>query len=186
MFSKVSVAELRAILEAYRTVATDSWPHLHPAMQRRSARWATASEDDLRAELQGYMDESGTGANKVRVFWKLGPKYLFAGCNDLFASDAGLKAADLLGTDDFDPRLPWGGQAAKYRTDDMEVVNRGTPNLGILERQKSTSGVVTWVHVGKAPIVSGGAAIGLLGLYEVIDDKAAQKILQERRQAGKA
>jgi hypothetical protein len=185
LFSKASVEELRAILEAYRVVETASWPQLHPAMEKRSARWPLASEDELRAELQGYLDESCGGGNTVRVFWKLGPRYLFAGSNVLFARDAGLPAAELLGTDDFDSRLPWGPQAAKYRTDDTEVVTRNAPKLGILERQKSPSGTVIWVQVGKAPIrAANGSAIGLLGMYELIDDKTAQKLLFDRRQAG--
>jgi hypothetical protein len=184
VLSKASVEELRSILGAYRVVKSASWPKLHPAMDRRSARWPFASEDELRAELEGYLEESCAAGSAVRVFWKLGPKYLFAGCNELFARDAGLRASELMGTDDFDSRLPWGAQAAKYRADDAEVVESGVAKLDILERQKSASGTVIWVHVGKAPIRPAvSPAIGLLGLYELLDDKVAQKILVERRQA---
>lgn len=186
LVGKAPADQLRAVLAAYRLVKNASWPRLHPGMEKRSAHWPFATEEELRAELEEYLNEACTRGNAVRVFWKVGPKYLFAGCNELFAKDAGLPASDLLGADDFDARLPWGGQAAKYRADDTEVVETRTPKLGILERQRSPSGTVTWVHVGKAPILSGSAAIGILGLYEILDDKTAQKLLQERRQAGKS
>ena len=117
----------------------------------------------------------------MRVFWKLGPKFVFGGANDNFARDAGLRAAELVGIDDFDPRLPWGAQAAKYRADDQEVFTSGQAKLDILERQTSSTGAVVWVHVGKAPIrLASGAVIGILGMYDLLDEKTAQKVFFER------
>ena len=43
------------------------------------------------------MKEASAPSCLVRVFWKLEPKYEFAGCNDHFASDAGLAARELAG-----------------------------------------------------------------------------------------
>jgi hypothetical protein len=177
------VEELRAILTAYQTVRKASWPQLHAAMDARVARWPSASEADLRAELEGYLKETAAPGCNVRVFWKLGPKFQFAGVNGGFARDAGLPAADLLGADDFDARLPWAAQAAKYRADDKEVYDTGKAKLDILERQTSSSTNVTWVHVGKAPIrTDKGAVIGILGMYEVVDDKTAQKLFFKKSQ----
>src|SRR5262249_29526317 len=153
VFSKASAEDLRAVLAAYQTVKNSSWPQLHPAMDRRAAHWPLADEAALSAELEGYLKESDAPESAVRVFWKTGPKFIFSGCNDRFAKDAGLAAAELMGTDDFDARLPWGGQASKYRADDAEVFQTGVAKLDILERQKSASGEVIWVRVGKAPIV---------------------------------
>jgi hypothetical protein len=102
-------------------VKSASWPHLHKAMDQRAGRWPSADEAALRAELDGYLVETAAPSCGVRVFWKLGPKFLFAGLNAHFARDAGVAAPDLLGSDDFDPRLPWAAQAAKYRADDKEV-----------------------------------------------------------------
>jgi len=107
----------------------------------------------------------------------MGPKYLFAGCNERFARDAGLPAAELMGLDDFDSRVPWQPQASKYRADDAEVVATGLPKLDILERQKSASGDVIWMRAGKAPIMgAAGRAIGVLGMSETVEDKEAKKI----------
>ena len=179
------VEELRAVLAAYQLVKDASWPDLHPRMAKRAARWPSASEADLRAELAEYVKEASAPTCPVRVFWKLGPKYEFAGCNDHFASDAGLTAKELVGLDDFDKRLPWQAQAAKYRADDKEVFTGGKPKLDILERQTSASGSVIWVRVGKTPIrTAAGAVIGILGMYELLDDKAAQKLFFERSRAG--
>ena len=176
--------ELRAVLAAYRTVRDASWPHLHPAMAQRAARWAAADEAALRSELDGYLEETAAPGCSVRVFWKLGPKFQFGGVNGHFARDAGLPASTLLGADDFDSRLPWAAQAAKYRADDKEVFDTGLPKLGILERQTSSSTTVVWVHVGKAPVKGpGGTVLGVLGMYELVDDKTAQKLFFDK--AGK-
>lgn len=181
MFSKTSAEDLRAVLAAYRTVKSGSWPQLHAAMDRRGPYWALAGEAELAAELEGYLKESDAPDCAVRVFWKLGPKFIFAGCNDRFARDAGVAASELMGMDDFDPRLPWGAQASKYRADDAEVFQAGVPKLDILERQKSSSGDVIWVRVGKAPILAAaGSPLGILGMYDLLDDKAASKIFFAR------
>ena len=185
MFAKMPVEDLRGVLAAYRVVKNGSWPQLHAAMERRVAHWPAAGEAELATELEGYLKESEGSPSSVRVFWKLGPKYLFAGCNEHFAHDSGLAAAELMGTDDFDARLPWGPQASKYRADDVEVVEAGKPKLDILERQKSPAGVVFWVRVGKAPILVGGSAKGVLGMYDLLDDKAASRLFFERSAQGR-
>ena len=174
--------ELRAVLQAYREVKSASWPALHPEMSKGAPHWPFADEAQLKAELQGYLAEASRADCPVRVFWKLGPKYLFGGANEHFAHDAGLaSAAELVGLDDFSPKLPWRAQAAKYRADDKQVVESGKAMLDILERQTSGTGVVQWVRVGKAPIrTATGEVIGLLGMYELLDEKAAQKIFFER------
>ena len=184
MFSKASAEDLRAILTAYRTVKNGSWPQMHAAMDRRQSHWALAGEAELAAELEGYLKESDAPDGAVRVFWKLGPKFVFAGCNDRFARDGGIAASVLMGLDDFDSRLPWGGQAAKYRADDMEVFQSRAAKLDILERQKSSSGEVFWVRVGKAPILApDGSARGILGMYDILDDKTASKLFFARSQS---
>jgi hypothetical protein len=162
--------ELRAILTTYRQVADASWPGLNPQMAARSARWATASESDLRAELEEYLREVTPPRSNVRIVWKTGPKLLYGGCNEGFAKDAGMSRADMIGIDDFDRRLPWRNQAAKYRRDDEGVVKSGKANLDIIERQVSSDGETKWVRVGKAPItLANGTHIGMLAMYEFVD-----------------
>jgi len=180
-----AVDELRAVLAAYKQVKDASWPDLHPAMPKASARWASAPEADLRKELQGYVDETNRPGCDVRVFWKTGADFKIAGCNNMFAKDAGLKVAEMIGLDDFSDKLPWKAQAAKYRFDDKEVADSGKPNLDILERQSSATGTV-WVLVGKAPIRTGNRSIGILGMYQILDQAEANKILAKRRAEGRS
>ena len=97
-----SADELRAILSTYQQVAA-AWPDLNPSMKSRAGRWATASAADLRAELDGYVREVAPPRSQVRLVWKTGPKYLYAGCNELFAKDAGMALSDMVGIDDFHP-----------------------------------------------------------------------------------
>ena len=180
-----AVDELRAVLAAYKQVKDASWPDLHPAMPKASARWASAPEADLRKELQGYVEETNRPGCDVRVFWKTGPDFRIAGCNNMFAKDAGLKVAEMIGLDDFSDKLPWKAQAAKYRFDDKEVADSGKANLDILERQSSATGTV-WVLVGKAPIRTGNRSIGILGMYQILDQAEANKILARRRAEGRS
>ena len=66
----------------------------------------------------------------------------------------------------------------------MEVVQSAVPKLDILERQKSASGAVIWVRVGKAPILVGGGAVGVLGMYDLLDDKTATQLFIARSGQG--
>lgn len=176
---------LRGVLRAYRLVADASWPTLHPTMAGASARWGSASADELRRELDGYVRQASAPDCGVRVFWKLAPGYAFAGCNAHFARDAGFaKADEMLGLDDFDKKLPWHFQGAKYRQDDEAVVASAAPKLDIIERQKSPTGEVSWVRVGKAPIVVGGEAVGVLGMYEVLDAAVARQLYADQLKKG--
>lgn len=176
---------LRGVLRAYRMVADASWPTLHPAMTAASSRWTTASADDLRRELDGYVRQASAPDCAVRVFWKLAPSYAFAGCNAHFARDAGFaRAEEMIGLTDFDKKLPWHFQAAKYRQDDEAVVASAVAKLDIIERQKSPTGDVSWVRVGKAPIVAGGAAVGVLGMYEVLDPGVARQLYADQLRKG--
>jgi len=175
--------ELKAILAAYKQVMEASWPRLHPAMAVRSARWASAGESDLKRELNEYLTQASAPGCRVRVFWKLLPGFVFGGCNAAMASDAGLRsAAEMIGLDDYNKRLPWSLQAAKYRADDQNVVKRGVPMLDIVERQQSTSGI-SWMRVGKTPIRrADGAVIGLLGMYEPLDAEEGGRLFVRQQQ----
>lgn len=176
----MSAEELRSVLAAYQQVAAASWPDLHPAMAANALRWPRRSESELRAELEGYLLEANPPRSNVRVFWKLGPQFRFAGCNALFAKDAGMPHEELMGKDDYDKRLPWFPQAAKYRMDDEDVFKSGKANLDILEHQKSSTGM-TWVKAGKAPIKSDdGKVIGIFGMYEVLDGATGRRLFAKR------
>ncbi len=175
-----SADELRAILAAFQMVAAASWPDLNPTMKSHSARWASASASELKSELDGYLREVAPPRSNVRVMWKSGPKYQFGGCNEAFAKDSGLAASQLIGADDFDKRLPWRHQAAKYRRDDEGVVKSGQANLDIIERQESGNGETSWVRVGKAPIkLANGASIGVLAMYEVVDAATGRALFMQ-------
>ena len=114
----MSAEQIKGILTAYRQVIDASWPNLHPAMAANATKWPSANAETLERELQGYIQTTASPPSQVRIFWKLLPGYTFGGCNEHFARDAGLPSGTMLGMDDFDRRLPWVHQAAKYRADD--------------------------------------------------------------------
>jgi PAS domain-containing protein len=172
--------ELRAILKAYHQVMAASWPDLHKDMGRRASSWATATAEALERELNGYVQESSRPGSEVRLFWKMLPGFTFAGCNAQFVRDTGLTAEELIGSNDLDRRLPWVRQAAKYRADDEAVVASGAAQLNIIERQQGTTGDITWVRVGKAPIRAPTGIIGLLGMYELLDAQQGRRLFAEQ------
>lgn len=176
------VEELRAVLAAYHTVAYAAWPQLHPTMPDRATLWPSASGPALRSELQEYVQEASAPGCPVRLFWKVGPSLVFGGCNAAFAQDAGLPTQILLGLDDYDPRLPWARQAAKYRLDDKEIIKRGTADLEILERHTAADGTVQWVRAAKAPIrTAAGSIVGVLGMYEMLDADTGRRRFAEQQ-----
>ena len=121
-----SADELRAILSAYQQVAAASWPDLNP--EHVVARVALgvgvggrASRGARRLSAGGRAAEAATCASCGRPV----PSSSSAAATSCSRKDAGLKASELIGTDDFDKRLPWRHQAAKYRRDDETVVKTG-------------------------------------------------------------
>jgi len=182
---KVGVEELRAVLFAYKQVMEASWPQLHPAMFGRAQKWPTASEAELNQELTGYLNQASAPGVNVRIFWKMLPGFTFGGCNAALARDGGLRSpSEIVGLDDYDRRFPWSLQAAKYRIDDQNVVNRGLPMLDIIERQQNTGGM-SWLRSGKTPIkTAAGKIIGLFGMYEPVDAETGGKLfIQSQKKA---
>jgi hypothetical protein len=171
--------ELLATLKAYAVVQQASWPALNLYLAAEQPGWGKLTDDQLKLKLGDYIRETEVQTAVVRVFWKLGPDYAFRGGNLLFARDAGRRAvSEMVGKTDFDPSFPWSPQAAKYRQDDIAIVKSGKPRLNIIERQTSEAGL-TWLQTSKAPIVlDSGEAVGLLGMYGVIDRDTAVKLLR--------
>jgi two-component system, sensor histidine kinase and response regulator len=176
----MSRSELLGVLIAYRLVQAASWPRLHPHIATRARGWIDADEKALAKELADLVIETDAAKRPVRVFWKTGANFVFAGCNDHFARDAGFESAKgLIGKTDFDDGVAWQRQAAKYRRDDQEVVQTGVAKLDILERQDTPDGVA-WLRTGKAPIRGqGGQVVGVLGMYEVIDATTAAQLTRK-------
>ena len=168
---------LLATLVAYRAVQAASWPKLNPGIEVRVSRWDKMDADELRGEMAELLQETNRPGCEVRIFWKLGREYVYGGANDKLAHDAGFgSGAELVGKNDFHHDIVWLRQSPKYRADDMEVVNTATEKLNIVERQKSAHGNI-WLRTGKAPIrPEGGAAVGVLGMYEVIDVETAIRL----------
>ena len=151
-------------------------------MSDRFKRWSSATDEELAAELARYVQEASQPTCSARLFWKIGAEFKFGGCNTQFAKDAGFSSAEeLVGLNDFDQRMPWRPQAAKYRQDDEAVVANRTAHLDIIERQKSPTGDISWVRVGKVPIQrADDSVIGVLGMYEMIDAAKAHSMVAER------
>jgi PAS domain S-box-containing protein len=115
----------------------------------------------------------------VRVFWKL-RDYTFAGCNRLFAQDAGLnQPEDLIGKDDYQ-LFP--NDAHMYRSDDERVMTTGESRINYEEPQTTPDGKTIWVRTSKIPLRdTEGNIIGVMATYDDITErKHAEQALRER------
>jgi hypothetical protein len=173
---------LLATLKAYRAVQKSSWPNLNPGIEARETLWDNMSVGELRAELDRLVGETNRPGCEVRIFWKMGPDFNYAGINDNLVRDAGFQTPQqILGKNDFLEGIVWLRQSSKYRADDLEVVKTAAEKLNIVERQRSANGNI-WLRTGKAPIrPDGGTPVGILGMYEVIDVETAMRLNPQLR-----
>lgn len=115
----------------------------------------------------------------TRVFWK-DSESRYLGCNTAFARDAGFAhPEELLSKDDF--QMGWREQAELYRADDRQVMDSGTPKIGIEEPQTTPDGRMICLCTSKVPLRDAeNRVVGLLGIYEDITErKLADKALRE-------
>ena len=99
---------------------------------------------------------------------------VFVSCNDRYASDLGICAADIAGKTDFDfyPRR----LAKKYRADDLRVIETGQTLQ--IEEEYVLHGEPRTVLTSKAPVIGeNGEVIGVLGIFT---DVTARKRAEER------
>jgi two-component system, cell cycle sensor histidine kinase and response regulator CckA len=118
----------------------------------------------------------------VRVFWK-DRESRYLGCNQLFASDAGLASPEaIVGRVDSD--LGWQEQSDRYRADDLAVMSTGLPKLGYEEPQTTPDGNQIWLRTSKIPLRSlSGEIAGVLGTYEDITKSKKAEEAQRRLEA---
>lgn len=182
MLGEHNKSELFAVLVAWRAVRQAGWPQLAPAFAQRSGQWARMDEAALRAEVQALLDELSRPSETVRLFWKFAPGLEYRGFNRLFLKDSGVATAEeLMGETDISPVVGWSRQGAKYRADDMDVIAAAHGVKDIIERQDQADDTV-WLHTAKCAIcLPGGEAIGILGMYEVIDGATAARLQRRIR-----
>jgi PAS domain S-box-containing protein len=102
---------------------------------------------------------------------------VYVSCNDLFAEDLGIPAADIAGKTDFDffpPEL-----AEKYRADDRRIMELGRTME--LEEDHVTNGRPRTVFTLKTPVISEqGETIGVLGVFtDITERKRVEESLRE-------
>lgn len=117
----------------------------------------------------------------TRVFWK-DRNSVFLGCNQLFASDAGLRSPEkIIGKTDFD--FNWREQAESYQHDDNKVMTSGQAKIGYEEPQTTPAGDLIWLETSKIPLTDrNGTIIGILGIYsEVTARKQAEDALAKSK-----
>lgn len=120
------------------------------------------------------------------IFWK-DAQSVFLGCNEVFAEQAGLRPADIVGKTDFD--LPWSPEeSAAYRADDAAVMTSGRAKRHIVEKQHQPDGTCIWIDTTKIPLRdSQGNVYGVLGIYENITErKQMEDELHRARDAAQA
>ena len=112
------------------------------------------------------------------VFWK-DRKSVYLGCNQSFASGAGLESpAEIVGKTDLE--MPWAStEAINYLKDDLDVIESGKGRLHIAETQHQTEGQVIWLNTSKLPLCNPlGEIIGVIGVsHDISKLKATEQKL---------
>ncbi len=114
----------------------------------------------------------------VRVFWK-NRDLVYLGCNTVFANDMGFEQPEqLIGKDDFATTMTR-EEAQLCRADDFQVIESQAGCYGS-EEVIGSGDDKSWIRVSKVPLHdSTGEMIGVLGMYEGIDEqKKAQHELE--------
>ena len=145
----------------------------HQLEQRVEAR--TKELENSRQFLQLVMDTLPQA-----IFWK-DVNSIFLGCNQNFLMAAGLSTVDeIRGKSDLD--LPWlAEEAAWFRECDHRVMQRNTPELGVIEPLLQADGRQAWLETNKVPLHDAdGTVIGVLGSFQDITErKRAEENLQQ-------
>lgn len=118
------------------------------------------------------------------VFWK-DRQSNYLGCNQFFATVAGLKSTtEIVGKTDLE--MPWAStEAINYIKDDMAVIESGKGRLHIIETQHQIDGQVIWLETNKLPLIdSSGEIIGVIGVSNDISElkKAEQELINTNRE----
>jgi len=98
------------------------------------------------------------------VFWK-DRQLNYLGCNQSFATGAGLKSTfEIVGKTEME--MPWGStEAHKYMKDDRDVIESGKGRLHIIGKRQQSDGQHIWLDTSKLPLRdSNGQVIGVIGV----------------------
>jgi PAS domain S-box-containing protein len=114
-----------------------------------------------------------------RVFWK-DRNAVYLGCNKPFALDASYEdPGELVGKTSFETAS--GALADRYRADDREVMETGTPKINYEQMQIRPDGSHAWLITSKVPMYDQDyQVIGVLGTYsDITERKKAEEALRE-------
>ncbi|NEQ75316.1 MAG: response regulator [Okeania sp. SIO2C9] len=120
------------------------------------------------------------------IFWK-DRENVYLGCNQSFASVAGMTRQEIVGkTDD---EMSWSREEADfYIKSDRRVMDSGKPELGIVEPITQGDGKQGWLETSKVPLYDvQGRVIGIIGIFQDITRyKEAEKAAQQANHAKSA
>lgn len=114
------------------------------------------------------------------IFWK-DSNFTYVGSNTNFAKDVGASSPDeIIGKSDYD--LPWSkDDADRYRYQDVQIVETGTPMVNIEDRHVNEKGERSVNLLSKVPLKNKeGEIIGILGIYsDITEMKEAEVQIRE-------
>ena len=129
--------------------------------QKRNEQALFQANETLRSVLE---------TAPLRIYWK-DRALRYQGCNSAFAQDVGLERPEaLIGRDDSE--LPWRDEAARYREDDLGIIESGKARLNVEAAHIARDGQEVWLRASKVPMRNAqGEVVGLLGVYDDVTER---------------
>ena len=144
---------------------------VHVARDITERRRAEAELRKQREEYQVIFD------SVVAIIWYLDREGRIIRANKSAAKTVGLPIQDIIGKSTYDL---YPDDAAKFRADDLEVMDSGKPKLGIIEEYRLLTGEKGWARTDKVPYRDkDGNIIGVIVLaQDITEQKRAEEKLQ--------
>jgi PAS domain S-box-containing protein len=118
------------------------------------------------------------------VFWK-DRNSVYLGCNSVVLKSRGFtRAEEIVGKSDFELPGLTREQAEYFVQKDREVMESGTPQLGIVEPMTLADGTTIWLETSKLPLHdSENRVIGVLGTWQDVTER--RRLEEQLRQSQK-
>lgn len=188
------ISNISQIISINQTIKHLQWtilPLFEPYKSEISSILLTIINKDIRLKTESIVKKIEYFEHIINnvphyLFWK-DKNSVFLGCNERFATSAGLKSAEeIIGKTDYD--LPWSVQESDaYRIDDQQIIQSKIAKINIEENQ-TINGKQIVLLTSKVPLFDEQKKVsGVLGIYtDITERKQMEEALRQEKEKAEA